>query len=71
MQEAVINVENLHLPPFVIERIGNREVLVKEVTEGILLSPVKSAPRLRGKYRGFISTEQFLAQKKSDKELEN
>ncbi|MCL2030892.1 MAG: hypothetical protein FWG93_05045 [Oscillospiraceae bacterium] len=70
MQMAVMNVESLGLPPFAVEKIGSRKVLVKEVTEGILLSPVQAVPNLRGKYRGVFSTEQFLVQKQTDKDLE-
>jgi hypothetical protein len=70
MQESVINAESLRLPSFAMEKIGSRKVIVKEVAEGILLTPIKPVASLRGKYSGVLSTEQFFAQKRADKELE-
>lgn len=70
MQQVIIDVERLGLPASFIEKIGSRKVIVKEVKDGILLSPVKTTFNLRGSCKGKFSTAKYLEQKKMDKELE-
>ncbi len=70
MEQAVANVENLGLPLSMRKKIRSKKVLIREVPNGILISPLKTPPNLRGKYKGEFSTEQYLAQKKKDKEIE-
>ena len=72
MQQMIIDTSALALPQAFAEKIGTVQVMLKEVDEGILLTPVKSKRRrARGILRetGF-TTERYLAQKKADKELE-
>ena len=69
MQRIIIDVENLRLPPSFLEKFGQK-VIVQEVKEGILISPAKETPNLRGACKGKFSTAQYFELKKMDRELE-
>jgi hypothetical protein len=70
--QIILETSALNLPNELLEKIGTKNVLVREVNEGLLLSPVSGQT---GKLRGILkdtgySTERFLKQKREDKELE-
>ena len=55
MQQIIVSAESLSLPPFALEKFANRKVLVKEVNEGILLSPVGAKQKIElGGWEGQI-----------------
>ena len=72
MQPIIIRTNTLTLPREVVDKLNAEQVMIKEVSGGLLLTPIKSHPRrqrgmLRGK--GFTS-EKFLEQRREDRELE-
>jgi len=72
MQQMIIETSTLALPKEYANKIGTVQVMLKEVNEGILLTPVKTAPRRpRGILKGTgFSTERYFELKQADKELE-
>jgi len=72
MRQAVIDTNTLQLPQEFADLIGSDLVLIREVDEGVLLTPApKQSRRLRGMLKGTgFSTERYFAQKQADKELE-
>ena len=55
MQQIIVSAENLSLPPFALEKLINRKVIVKEVSEGILLSPIGAKQQIElGGWEGQI-----------------
>jgi hypothetical protein len=72
MQQIIIETSALRLPEIFAERIGTKQVLLREVSEGVMLVPVKkTAKPLYGLLKGMnYSTERYFEQKRQDKELE-
>jgi len=72
MRQIVMDTNALRLPLELAEEIGTEQVMIRVVSEGLLLSPVpKQARRLRGMLKGTgFSTERYFEQKRADKELE-
>ena len=73
MQQIIMDTNALQLPKELVEKIGTEQVIIREVSEGFLLSPMpKQTKSLRGilKDTGF-STERYFEQKRVDKELED
>ena len=72
MQQTIINTNALALPKQFAEKIGTERVIVREVDGGLLLLPLQSnTGRLRGMLKGKgFTTDRYILQKKTDKELE-
>ena len=72
MHQVIMEASALALPQEFAKKIGAVQVMLKEVDEGILISPITRKPRkLRGVLKGTgYSTAVFFEQKASDKELE-
>ena len=72
MRQIIIDTNALKLPQEFAEKIETEKVMIKQVNDGILITPFCSHPRrLRGMLKGSgFSTEKFFLQKQSDKELE-
>ena len=72
MQQVIMDTSALQLPQEFAEKIGTERVMVRKVSEGLLLTPIpKRAGKLRGMLKGTgFSTERFFEQKRADKELE-
>jgi hypothetical protein len=70
--QIILETSVLNLPSELLEKIGMPKVMIREVNEGLLFSPVsEQMGKLRGILKGTgFSTERFLAQKHLDKELE-
>ena len=72
MQQVIMDTNALRLPRELAGKIGTDKVMIREVSEGLLLLPM---PQQTGKLRGMLkgtgfSTERFFEQKRLDKELE-
>ncbi len=72
MQPIIMDINALALPREMVKKMGADRVMVKEVGDGILLTPIRNHPRkLRGMLKGSgFSTEKFLEQKQADKGFE-
>ena len=72
MQQIILDTNSLRLPRELAGKIGTDKVMIREVSEGLLLMPMpKQTGRLRGMLKGTgFSTERFFEQKRLDKELE-
>jgi hypothetical protein len=72
MQQIIVETSALRLPDAFVERIGTRQVLLREVSEGVMLVPVKKTSKpIYGLLKGMnYSTERYFEQKRQDKELE-
>jgi virulence-associated protein VagC len=72
MQQIIMDTSALRLPEEVAGKIGTKQVVIREVEEGFLLTPVQNRNnRLRGMLKGKgFTTERYFQQKQRDKELE-
>jgi len=72
MQQVIMDTSALQLPQEFAEKIGSERVMIREVNEGVLLTPIpKQTRRLRGMLKGTgFSTSRYFEQKRADKELE-
>jgi len=72
MRQMVMDTSALQLPQVFVDIIGAEKVLIREVGEGILLTPALKTPKpLRGLIKDTgLTMEYFLRQKHADKELE-
>ena len=73
MQQAIMDTNALQLPKEFAEKIGTPKVVIRVVSEGILLMPIeKNAKPLRGLIKDAgLTMERFLELKHADKELES
>jgi len=72
MEQMIIDTSTLKLPKRLGKKIKTDQVIIRDVSEGLLLTPLPTqSRRLRGmlKNTGF-STERYFAQKCADKDLE-
>jgi hypothetical protein len=72
MEQFIVDTDTLSLPQRFAEKINSEKVCIREVSEGLLLSPVKKESKtLRGVLKGTgFSTQRYFEQKRDDKELE-
>jgi virulence-associated protein VagC len=72
MQQIIMDTNALRLPQEFAEKIDSDRVMIREVNEGLLLTPMpKQTGRLRGMLKGTgFSTERYFEQKRSEKNLE-
>jgi hypothetical protein len=72
LQQIIMETSALRLPPEFADKIGSSQVMIREISEGLLLTPV---PNYSDNLRGILkdtnfSTERYFEQKQLDKELE-
>ena len=72
MQQVIMDTSALRLPRELAKKIGSKRVMISEVNEGLLLTPIKKDVKpLRGIIKDAgLTMERFLELKHADKELE-
>ena len=72
MQPIIMDTSALKLPQEFVNKINSKRVMISEVDEGLLLTPIPGqASRIRGVLKGTgFSTERYFEQKRADKEQE-
>ena len=72
MQQVIMETSALQLPREFAEKLNTDRVMIREVSEGLLLTPMPNqSRRLRGMLKGTgFSTDRYFEQKRADKELE-
>ena len=72
MDQVIVDTNTLRLPRELAKKIRTKRVMVSEVTEGLLITPVpRSAKPLRGMIKDAgLTMEGFLEKKHADKELD-
>lgn len=72
MATTVFKADQLNLPEHIAKKLKGRKIEFIETNEGILIKPVEDPVKeLRGFLEGSkFTTENYLQQKKRDKELE-
>jgi len=72
MQQVVVEIDSIKLPVDLRGKICTEQVLIRETNDGFLLAPFhQQVGKARGILKGSgFSTERFLEQKRTDKEME-
>jgi hypothetical protein len=72
MQQMIVDTSVLQLPREMAVKITTKQVIIREVNDGLLLMPVSQQKwRMRGMFKGgSFTTERYFEQKRADKELE-
>ena len=72
MGQVIVDTSTLQLPHELARKIRTKRVMIREVTDGLLLTPVpKGAKPLRGLIKDAgLTMEDFLEKKHADKDLD-
>ena len=72
MQQVIVDANAIILPQEFADIIGTERVMIREISDGLILTPVPNIKRgLRGRLKGKgLSTERLFEMKRKDMELE-